>query len=48
MVPLENQGTPEAASAAGNLLWLFQSLGRTYSRTRQLLEVNPDLVPRQF
>jgi hypothetical protein len=26
-------------SAAGNLLWLIQTLGRTYSRTRELLKV---------
>jgi hypothetical protein len=27
-------------SAAGNLLWLIQTLGRTYSRTRELLKVH--------
>ena len=26
-------------SAAGNLLWLAQTLGRTYSRTRELIKV---------
>jgi hypothetical protein len=27
-------------SAAGNLLWLIQTLGRTYSRTRELVKVH--------
>ena len=33
-------GRPRGGSAAGNLLWLIQSLYRTYSRTRALLEVS--------
>jgi len=38
IVALESQLATDSGSAAGNLLWLFQSLGRTYSRTRELLE----------
>lgn len=46
MVPLENQNSPDSgSSAAGNLLWLLQSLGRTYSRTRELLDVHPHPRP---
>jgi hypothetical protein len=46
MVPLNKQNVPDSgSSAAGNLLWLFQSLGRTYSRTRELLEVTPFPFP---
>ena len=41
LLALESQdgGRQRGSSAAGNLLWLFQSLYRTYSRTRELLEV---------
>ena len=41
LLALESQdnGRPRGGSAAGNLLWLFQSLYRTYSRTRELVEV---------
>lgn len=28
-------------NAAGNLLWLFQSLGRTYSQIKELIKVYP-------
>jgi hypothetical protein len=35
----QDNGRPRGGSAAGNLLWLFQSLYRTYSRTRELVEV---------
>jgi len=35
----QDNSRPHGGSAAGNLLWLFQSLYRTYSRTRELLEV---------
>jgi hypothetical protein len=30
---------PRGGSAAGNLLWLLQSLARTYTRTRELVKV---------
>jgi hypothetical protein len=30
---------PRGGNAAGNLLWVLQSLGRTYYRTRELLKV---------
>ena len=41
LLALEAQdgGRQRSSSAAGNLLWLFQSLYRTYSRTRELVEV---------
>jgi len=35
----ESQGVSQGGTAAGNLLWLLQSLGRTYSRTRELVKV---------
>lgn len=37
-----NQGDALArgGSAAGNLVWLVQSIGNTYSRTRELLQVS--------
>lgn len=41
LLALENQDNTRSngGSAAGNLLWLIQSLGRTYSRTRELVKV---------
>jgi hypothetical protein len=41
LLAFENQDNSQSngGSAAGNLLWLIQSLGRTYSRTRELVEV---------
>jgi hypothetical protein len=38
----ENQDNTLArgGSAAGNLVWLIQSIGNTYSRTRELLQVS--------
>ena len=43
VVSLESQDASRSngGSAAGNLLWLIQSLGRTYSRTRELIKVCP-------
>jgi hypothetical protein len=35
----QDQTFTRGGSAAGNLLWLIQSIGKTYSRTRELLEV---------
>ncbi len=41
LLAFENQDNScsSGGSAAGNLLWLAQSLGRTYSRTRELVKV---------
>jgi hypothetical protein len=35
----QDQTFRRGGSAAGNLLWLIQSIGKTYSRTRELVEV---------
>ena len=35
----QDQTFRRGGSAAGNLLWLVQSIGKTYSRTRELVEV---------
>ena len=35
----QDNSRSSGGSAAGNLLWLAQSLGRTYSRTRELIKV---------
>jgi hypothetical protein len=40
LLAFETQETAaRGGSAAGNLLWLVQTLGRTYSRTRELIKV---------
>ena len=41
LLAFENQDGSRSSggNAAGNLLWLMQSLGRTYSRTRELVKV---------
>ena len=39
LLALETQDRDHGGSAAGNVVWLLRSLGRTYSRTRELLKV---------